>query len=205
MVPAKRTIRRTNKLISMKKEQIIEKIKKLQKLAESGVDGEKENAARRVQEIMEKYSITDADIEEEKEETFTYFIEGSYCWELLRQIAFLERRDFRIIYIPEHRLDRIVKAGLKLIAKGKKHNVAMMCTPAEFIEITSKYEILHRGFKEQEKAFFYAFLDANNLLAPRDKCEKNPEPTEQEKEMYHRAAILSLGVDKVDIFPQITK
>lgn len=112
MAPSKRTIRRTNKLISMKKEQIIEKIKKLQKLAESGVDGEKENAARRVQEIMEKYSITDADIEEEKEETFTYFIEGSYCWELLRQIAFLERRDFRIIYLPEHRLDRIVKAGL---------------------------------------------------------------------------------------------
>lgn len=205
MAPSKRTIRRTTKLNSMKKKQIIEKIKKLQKLAKSGVDGEKENATRRVQEIMEKYSITDADIEEEKQETFTYFIEGSYCWELLRQIAFLENRDFRMIYLPEHKLDRTVKEGLKQIAKGKKHNVAMLCTPAEFIEITSKYEILHRGFKEQEDAFFYAFLSENNLLAPRDKSEKNPEPSEQEKKMYHRAAILSLGVDKVDIFPQLPK
>lgn len=57
----------------MTKQEIIERIKKVKRLAESGVEGEKENAQSMVDELMNQYGITESDLEDEKEEVYTYY------------------------------------------------------------------------------------------------------------------------------------
>lgn len=71
----------------MTKEEIIEKLKKLRRLADGGVDGEKDNAQRRIEELMSKYGITEDDFIEDKVDVFTYYIDGIFCWDLFKQIA----------------------------------------------------------------------------------------------------------------------
>lgn len=188
-------------MIAMTKEEIIEKLKKLRRLADDGVDGEKDNARRRVEELMAKYGITEDDLADEKENIYTYYIDGIFCWDLMKQIACVMNNDFKIMYLPLVKLPRDVRATIKHYADGKKHNVVMTCTATMFIELTSKYEVLFNGLKKQADAFFYAFLDANDLLLRRSK--NTPEPTEEEMEMYKRASRMSLGIDKVNVFKQL--
>lgn len=185
----------------MTKEEIIEKLKKLRRLADKGIDGEKDNAQRRVEELMAKYGITESDLADENENVYTYYIEGIFCWDLLKQIAFITNPDFKIMYLPIAKLTRDIRRTIKYIADGKKYNVVMTYTATDFVELTSKYEVLWSSLKKQADAFFFAFLDANKLLAKRS--GNAPEPTEEEMEMYKRASLLSLGVEKVNLYKQL--
>lgn len=185
----------------MTKEEIIEKLKKLQRLADSGVDGERCNAKQRIEEIMRKYGIKDSDLADEEEKVYVYHIEGIFCWDLLKQIAGVMTKEFKIMYLPNVHLPRDIRASIKHFAAGKKHNVVMTCTAAQYVELTSKYEIIHRGLKQQADSFFYAFLKENDLLVESD--GNAPEPTEEEIEMYERARRMSLGVDRVQVYKQL--
>ena len=179
----------------MSKQDIIDKIKKVKRLAEKGVDGEKESAQKRVEEMMQRYGITEDDLDDEKESLFTYYVEGLYGWKLLNQIIGKHFPDIHAMYMPHHRIPKDHRMLFKEIAKGKKHNVICCCNAAQFVEVTTYYEIMHRSFQEQAEIFYYAFLSKNNLLVEGD----GHEPSEKELKEARQAAIMGMGIEKAEV------
>ena len=181
----------------MSKQDIIDRIRKVKRLAENGVDGEKDSARLRVEELMKRYGITDADLEEEKEVLFTYYVEGMFCWDLFKQIAGVKYNLRKFRYLPKAHLSKGDREAIKVIAEGKKHNILISCTAAQFVELTAEYEIFQRGLTEQADAFFYAFLSRNRLLAEATE-EESRELSEKERKMVRNAILMSQGIEKVE-------
>ena len=71
------------------REELLKRLERVKALAERGVGGEKENAEALLKRLMEKYDISDEDIEDTS--TRTYFIRYQTQWErkLLHQIAYM--------------------------------------------------------------------------------------------------------------------
>lgn len=68
------------------REELLKRLERVKALAERGVGGEKENAEALLKRLMEKYDISDEDIEDTS--IRTYFIRYQTQWERkLHQIA----------------------------------------------------------------------------------------------------------------------
>lgn len=180
----------------MSKQDIIDRIRKVKRLAENGVEGEKDSAKLRVEELMKRYGITEEDLEEEKEEVRLYYIEGIFCWELFKQVAAVKHGIKKLRYTQGAKMKAEVREAFKAIANGRKYNVAILSTAAKFVEATAEYEIYHRGLTEQSESFLYAFLDRNHLLA--EAGENDGEPDEKQLRMVRNAILMSQGIEKVE-------
>lgn len=71
------------------RERLLDKLEKVRALAERGVGGEKESAERTLAALMERYGITEEDLEDSK--TSTHWIRYKTKWEekLLYQLAYM--------------------------------------------------------------------------------------------------------------------
>lgn len=176
----------------MKKEEIIERINKLRKLADQGVGGEKFNAQARIEEIMQKYGITDSDLEKEELKFYYYAYKNSYEDQLFRQIcAVVNRsREAGIIRrdIPK-RDQRILKQAFGFVPTCR-----VECTKAEIIEIESMFDVYKASFEAQLDTFLYAFIMKNNLLVDADPDCKS---TLEERQRAFMASQMAAGIDKV--------
>ena len=68
-----------------KKKQLLNKLKAL---AERGIGGEKETAQRKLEELMRKYGIEEADLSDEKKEGFKFKYKNKFEKKLILQIAY---------------------------------------------------------------------------------------------------------------------
>jgi hypothetical protein len=132
----------------MEKAKIIERLKKIQELAERGVGGEKESAMRMYQELKAKYSIEEEDIktDEIKKRWFPY--EDNLESDLLTQIFYKVTGSARY-FIPAD--------------KGDK-TCGCMCTEVEAAEIELLFAFYNAQLKEELNAFMLAFRSKNYLF-----------------------------------------
>ena len=74
-------------------EKKIELMKKLQRLAERGVGGEKEGAQKKLQQLMKKYNIEESDLSDDKLEDHEWKYHNDFELRLLKQTIYkvLER------------------------------------------------------------------------------------------------------------------
>lgn len=181
----------------MTREEILDKIRKVKTLSESGVEGERESAANRLRLLMEKYGISEDDISEDKPEyNFTYIDDNDLC---LRQI-FIQIIG-KVLSEPGY---NIVKKSKMRAAKeiyGREVNIGAHCTKSEWLEIMFLYDEYSKDYKKQEEIFLYAYLSKNNLLIPRD---DNFEPlTIEEKQKALKASMMEYGIDRKLIVKQL--
>ena len=110
----------------MTQEALLQKIKHIQALAERGERGEKDRARELLARLMEKYSLTEADLENERVETawFTYHDE-------------LERRILQQIIYAVTGKPSFGCVGTYTNRKRKKRGVE--CTAAEKLEIEANH------------------------------------------------------------------
>lgn len=175
----------------MTKEDIIERINKLQKLADQGVCGEKINAQARIKEIMQKYGITDEDLEKEDLKDYYYANKNKYEDHLMMQICAIVNRSRKVgILIRDipKKDQRILKQAFGFVP-----TFHVKCTKAEIIEIESMFDIYKRSFEEQLDTFLYAFLMKNNLLVDADPDEK---PTAEQSQQAFMAMMMAEGISK---------
>lgn len=185
------------------REQIIEKIQKLQRLADTGVGGERTNAKAAVDAMMKKYNITPEEIQEDEERYFTFFIEGIYCNKLFRQVSAVLGIK-KCGFLQGKRLNRELRCELEDIARGKKYNVVFETTPSKFIELTTLYDIYQKSLEDQFKVFYYAFLDTNDLLLKPDSDDQK-ELTKEEYEKLRKAMMMAASIDKASVYKRIEK
>lgn len=160
-------------------EKTIQRIKKLQALAERGVGGEKTTAEKMLQKMLEKNGINSLDELESEEYEYTLFsYNGKHEIKLLRQCIYkvLTAAGDRSIYRT----------------KGTCQKIGIYCTKAQKIEIELEFEFYRNVFYEELDTFMDAFIQAQQIFppdAPHDRLDKM-----NERDM--KMALMAQGIDK---------
>lgn len=166
------------------REQIIEKIRKVAELAQKGVEGEKTNAEELVTSLMKKYNVTWEEIEEDKEK---------YNFLYDKRISdFLAKRLYVQIFCKVTGLRKGInffdgqsnnaKEFRKILKNdGKKANMVIHASIADFITIKTMFDFYYTRYKELEDSFFAAFVIKNDLLPPESVGGYEPSDNEMEK------------------------
>jgi hypothetical protein len=172
----------------------IELAKKIKALADKGIDGEKENAAKLLDSLMKKHNISMADLEDEKIEMF-YFQIPSYKHDL----------EYRIL----HQLVGIFKVKLygRFTQKVMREynlsgNYMIECSKVVYLEIKAKYDFYCARLEKRLDEFFYAFCMKNNLLVE-PKKDKEINLSEEEKKLYRNARQISINMESDSFLKQI--
>lgn len=189
----------------MTKEQILDKIAKVKALADSGEIGERAKAEAMLKSLMEKYGISEEEIDSEKKEIYLLDTEIDLYIQLLVQIGHLVTgSDLKLFKLNKSKAKEIKELS-KLGYGDATANVAFECTKAQFIEIKMMFDIYKEDMKRQLDIFVYAYFSKNGLLAEpsKDDSGNSKEPSQAEIDKAMKAAMMEKGIDKKQIYKMI--
>ena len=178
-----------------KMDRIMSRLAKMKALADGGVGGERENAARLLEDVARRYGVDLSALNgEELEKRHDYDIKRGWRLDLFRQLVCLARLEIYGSLDVDHLQLYTRKMGNRVLGTYCK------CTDAQWLELMAKYTVLERDYKRQLGLFFRAFLEANDLLldAP---CPHTP--TKKELEDALAAMQMSTGIQKSQLRKQI--
>ena len=138
------------------RERLLEKIRKVQALANRGADGEKQSAAALLDKLMKQYGIDEAEIAEERLEKCFFRYKTPYERKLLVQV----------IYTVTGKIP--FKCVGSYSGRARKQ-VGIDCTAAERLEIEFSYEFYKAALEEEMERFYSAFLMKNDIFPPASK------------------------------------
>lgn len=169
--------------MTQERERILQKIKRVQALAERGVAGEQESAAATLERLMKQYGITEADIAEERRE-----------WEWFRYKTPIERKLLlQVIYAVT---GRVGSERVGAYTGRKRKQVWIECTAAERLEIQFDYDFFREALEEEMNRFFSAFLIKNGIFPPEGKeRDELPPPREISREEALKLEALMMGMN----------
>lgn len=123
-------------------EKKVELMKKLQRLAERGVGGEKEGAQKKLQQLMKKYDIEESDLSDDKLEDHEWKYHNDFELRLLKQTIYKVLGKDGLNQMYHYRS-----------GKGKKTIQGVQCTKAQAIQIGIEYEFYCETWKEEHDFF----------------------------------------------------
>ena len=132
------------------RERLLEKIRKVQALANRGADGEKKSAAALLDKLMKQYGIDEAEIAEERLEKCFFRYKTPYERKLLVQVICT------------------VTGKIPFKCVGS-YSGGIDCTAAERLEIEFSYEFYKAALEEEMERFYSAFLMKNDIFPPASK------------------------------------
>lgn len=113
----------------------IKLLKKLQALAERGVGGEKETAERKLNQLIEKYGIDEAELSDDKVVFFDFEYRNKWEQQLLRQLLYR-------MFGPEF----CSKIYTYKYGKGSKSIYRIECTQEEGLQLRVEYNFYRTLF-----------------------------------------------------------
>lgn len=132
-------------------EKTIQRIKKLQALAERGVGGEKTTAQKKLTKLLKDNGINSLDELQKEEYEYTIFsYNGKHEIKLLRQCMYkvMGAKSDRTAYKPY----------------GRRQKIGIYCTKAQKIEIELEFEFYRNVFYEELSTFMDAFIQAQKIF-----------------------------------------
>ena len=132
-------------------EKTIQRIKKLQALAERGVGGEKTTAQKKLAKLLKDNGINSLDELQKEEYEYTIFsYNGKHEIKLLRQCMYkvMGSKSDRTAYKPY----------------GRRQKIGIYCTKAQKIEIELEFEFYRNVFYEELSTFMDAFIQAQKIF-----------------------------------------
>ena len=134
-------------------EKTIQRIKKLQALAERGVGGEKDTAEKMLQKMLERNGIQSLDELQSEEPEYTLFsYNGKHERKLLVQCIY-----------------KVMTAAGEMRcyhSKGKRQKLGIYCTKTQKLEIEMEFEFYRNVFYEELDIFMSAFINAQGIFPP---------------------------------------
>ena len=134
-----------------KERKTIQRIKKLQALAERGVGGEKTTAQKKLAKLLKDNGINSLDELQKEEYEYTIFsYNGKHEIKLLRQCMYkvMGAKSDRTAYKPY----------------GRRQKIGIYCTKAQKIEIELEFEFYRNVFYEELSTFMDAFIQAQKIF-----------------------------------------
>lgn len=145
---------------------IVDKLRKIEKLANCGVDGERKNAARMLRDLLFQHGLTLEDLSEENEKE--YLINYRTTWEkkLLLQIYAKITGSSRIRYSK---------------LKGKT-GMFFKLGVTQYIDFMAMYDAYRPALKKEMETLFMAFVSKHNISAPPNEDSKKTQCSTEETE-----------------------
>ena len=160
-------------------EKTIQRIKKLQALAERGVGGEKDTAEKMLQKMLERNGIQSLDELQSEEPEYTLFsYNGKHERKLLVQCIY-----------------KVMTAAGETRcyhSKGKRQKLGIYCTKAQKLEIRMEFEFYRNVFYEELDIFMSAFINAQGIFPP----DAPKESFDKTNKRDIRVAQMASGIDK---------
>ncbi len=182
-----------------------ERLAKMKALADSGIGGERTAADHLIREICAKYGLSIDDIDTEIEREHTVEVSNSWQWQIFVQLLGL----MRIEQYGDRNSDKLHLFAQKrpggYRGRGKSRRQRWVkryftvCTDAQWLELSAKFDVLCLDYTKQLKAFPLAFLMSNDLLMPFDPDNPHTAPDEQ----YGIAKHLAVGIEKSRLSKQL--
>ncbi len=131
-------------------QKVQEKLRKLQALAERGVGGEKVNAQRMLEKLLERHGLRLDDLADERREIRWFPASTKFDSRLAAQI-----------------LAKVCNTNDPGVysSRNRPKQVGVEVTPAEAIEFELHYDTLRKALTEHFKDAFSAFIQANRLFS----------------------------------------
>lgn len=155
-------------------------MKKLRELAERGVGGEREGARQKMEELMKKYNIEEADLSDDIEEDFEFKYSNDQEFKLLSQTF------YKVIW-----KDYIHKAYRYTRGKGQKTIRGIRCTKQQGIQIAIEYEFYCQQWKKEQEFLLSAFIQKHNIFMMDEDKQINGE--EEKEKMSRKEALRMLA------------
>lgn len=167
-----------------------ELLRKVKALADRGVGGEKEGAQAILARLMEKYGITEADIEEERRTTVFF----SYSQEIERRLL------NQIIYMVTGSSGH---GCVGAYTNRPRKKMGADVTAAERLEIEANYEFFKEALKKELEIFLAAFAHKNRLFPSPDKVKSQEDDTPEDKERALKIGAMMEGMDRHTLLKMI--
>lgn len=166
-------------------DKIIELAKKLHALAERGVDGEKEAAAKMLDRMMKKHKLT------------MEMLIGSDVKEHKFKVLATDKKFF--IQIVASIMGRNADLYSYVNEKGKYRNLTLNCTAADAVLVEAKFAFFKKAYEKEQAVFYRAFIQQNRLYTKPDDNDEGeddePLTPEQKAELYRMAQMMQ-GMDR---------
>lgn len=153
-------------------------LKKIRALAERGVGGEADNAEEILRRLMEKYGVSEDELDEEERRRHDFEYHGKEQEKLLRQVVYKVTGGYAY--------------NLVYRASGRKVKTRLGadCTAAEKVEIEFLFDFYTRLWERERDAFLSAFIQKHRIFTIRDEIE----PQEVSREELLKMQALMLGM-----------
>lgn len=153
-------------------------LKKIRALAERGVGGEADNAEEILRRLMEKYGVSEDELDEVERRRHDFEYHGKEQETLLRQAVYKVTGGYAY--------------NLVYRASGRrvKTRLGADCTAAEKVEIEFLFDFYTRLWERERAAFLSAFIQKHRIFAIRDDIE----PQEVSREELLKMQALMLGM-----------
>ena len=157
----------------------IQRIKKLQALAERGVGGEKETAKRKLEKMLNENGIYS--LEELTEEKYEYTL---FSYRGVHEIKLLKQCIYKVL----------TAAGDRTFyrTRGTRQKIGVYCTKAQKLEIELEFEFYRNLFYEELETFMEAFIQAQEIFPP-DAPKGN---LDRRNEKAMKMVLMASGIDK---------
>ena len=160
-----------------KREDVLQKLKAL---AERGVGGEAENAEKLLKKMMEKYGVTEEQMDDERRVRHGFRYRGAFGKELMHQIIFM-----------------VMGAGTTIYRyRDSTKECIIDCTKAEQIEIEAAFAFYRRILDNGLRKYYDAFVQIEYLFPPdmeiREGVEIDPEMLALARGMQKHERILEI-------------
>ncbi len=150
-----------------------ERLQKLRALALRGVGGEKETAQAILEKLLQKYTLSMDDLDENIKNEYELKYHGKEQEKLLKQTIYKVTDDRRAFY------------GLRYTESGRKCTTALgvCCTAAQKVEIEFLFDFYTRVWEKEREALMSAFIQKHRIFGKLKDGEKGDElpPEEWEK------------------------
>lgn len=153
-------------------------LKKIRALAERGVGGEADNAEEILRRLMEKYGVSEDELDEKERRRHDFEYHGKEQEKLLRQVVYKVTGGYAY--------------NLVYRASGRKVKTRLGadCTAAEKVEIEFLFDFYTRLWERERDAFLSAFIQKHRIFTIRDDIE----PQEVSREELLKMQALMLGM-----------
>ena len=162
-----------------KKEELLKKIKAL---ADNGVGGEKDSATEILKTLMDKYGISESDIDDERKDFHWYRYSNHMEKRLICQVMYM-----------------VTGETVTYGNSRKRQTVGVRCTMAENIEIDACIRFYVARLKEDLEVFFGAFVQKSHILPADAPCSEAISETDM------KMLKMAQGMEKHEFRKQITE
>ena len=139
------------------KNSIIEQLRKIDALAESGVAGERENAQSLLESLCRKYGVDRDSLLSGETKTFKFVVTKARDFTLFKQCC------FHVLQVTEIKY------------RKRREAVWMDMTQAEAIDLRACHLHYRRLYREEEELLYEAFVARNRIYGPASDENEAPE------------------------------